>query len=358
VTATGQVLSESVGAREVLERCVERSGYRRKRAECRRWNRARRPTWRGIGLALCHHGAGFTGSGETYLASRAAVSLTREGEVRVLAASTEIGQGTNTLFAQVVSRALGVPEGLVEVEVPDTGKVPDSGPTVASRTCMVVGGLLERAARQLRDELVRVCGRVPRTRSGLREAGRRLCDGAPARRFEAQYQTPPEIRWDEQAYRGDAYGVYGYGAVAVELEVDRLTYEVTARKLTAAVDVGKAVNPLLVEGQVMGGTVQALGYALLENVVYRDGSMLNAQLTNYTIPTSLDTPPLEVAIVEKPYSRGPGGAKGVGELPMDVPAPAVAAALHQATGLWLTELPILPERILEARRHAEADRQR
>jgi CO/xanthine dehydrogenase Mo-binding subunit len=126
--------------------------------------------------------------------------------------------------------------------------------------------------------------------------------------------------------------------------------------VVAAQDIGKAIHPLFVEGQIMGGTTQALGWALHENVVYKNGFMQNAQLTNYIIPTALDTPPLEVEIVEKPYSRGPKGAKGVGELPMDVPAPAVASAIRQATGLWITALPILPERLFEA--HAAAQGQR
>jgi CO/xanthine dehydrogenase Mo-binding subunit len=356
VTSTGQVLDESVGARESLDECVKRSDYVRKRREHARWNKGKNRTWRGIGLALVHHGAGFTGSGETYLASRAAVSLTRDGELRVLAASTEIGQGTTTLFAQMVASVLGVTERDVIVETPDTGKVPNSGPTVASRTCMIVGGLLERAARQLRDELVQSVGRLPRSAKEWKEAGRRLCGRERARRFEVEYETPSGLRWDDRSYKGDAYGVYSYGAVAVDLEVDRLTWEVKVRRVTAAQDIGRAIHPLFVEGQIMGGTTQALGWALHENVVYRNGYMQNAQLTNYIIPTALDTPPLDVFIVEKPYSRGPRGAKGVGELPMDVPAPAVASAIHQATGLWITALPILPERLFEA--HAAAQGQR
>jgi len=118
--------------------------------------------------------------------------------------------------------------------------------------------------------------------------------------------------------------------------------------VTTAQDIGKAINPLLVEGQIIGGTAQGLGYALLEQAVYKDGAMQNAQLTNYIIPTSLDMPPLDVVLVEKPYARGPSGAKGIGELPMDVPGPAVAAAIFRATGLLIPELPILPEKILAA----------
>jgi CO/xanthine dehydrogenase Mo-binding subunit len=348
-TATGQILSESVGAADVLEAVVRRGHYEEKKKEHARWNRDRKnPTWRGIGVSVCHHGAGFTGSGEVFLASRAAIALTRQGEVRVLAASTEIGQGTITMFTDLAARSLGVPREWVTIERADTGLVPDSGPTVASRTCMIVGRLVERAARRLRERILDSEGRMPSTRPEMARLARRLCGSETALRFEEQYTPPPEIQWDDETYRGDAYPVYGYGASVVDLEVDRTTFEVRVRRLTAAVDVGRALNRRLVEGQVMGGVTQALGYALLEKADYRDGVLQNPQLTNYLIPTALDTPPLDVTIVEQPYSHGPLGAKGVGELPMDFPAPAVAAAVYDATGLLLNELPILPERILEA----------
>lgn len=348
VTATGQVLRESVGASEVLERCVKRSRYALKRKQYSSWNKKEKnPTWRGIGLSLCHHGAGFTGSGEVYLASQAGISIARDGRIKVLAASTEIGQGTNTLFAQIAAETLGVPCDWIEVETPDTGKVPNSGPTVASRTCMIVGKLVQRAALQMKDELAKK-GVSLKKMADLKKAGRALCSGQAVRRFVVEYEKPKEIIWDDKTYRGDAYGVYSYAACAVDLEVDKTTYEVRVRRVFTAQDIGKAVNPLLAEGQIIGGTAQGLGYALLENVVYSGGAMQNGQLTNYIIPTSADAPPMEVDIVEKPYSRGPFGAKGVGELPLDVPGPAVAAAVRHATGLLIGELPILPEKILRA----------
>jgi CO/xanthine dehydrogenase Mo-binding subunit len=344
VLATGQTLRESIGAPAVMKTCLERSDYQRKTKEYARWNEnPRKLSWKGIGLALVHHGAGFTGRGEVMLASRAAVVLTRAGRIKALAASTEIGQGTTTMLAQVTADALGVPVDWVDVETPDTWRVPNSGPTVASRTAMIVGGLLERAATQLRKRL----GKVPATRPALTKLAAQLCGDEAELRFEEQYQPPPEVVWDDASYRGDAYAVYSYAAAAVDLEVDRRTFEVTVRKVTTAQDIGKAINPLLVEGQIIGGTAQGLGYALLENVVYRQGTMQNAQLTNYIIPTSLDMPPMDVVLVEEPYSRGPGGAKGIGELPMDVPGPAVAAAIFHATGLFIPELPILPEKIAE-----------
>jgi CO/xanthine dehydrogenase Mo-binding subunit len=299
-------------------------------------------------MALVHHGAGFTGSGEVYLNSRAAVTLTREGGLRVLSGSTEFGQGTTTLFGQIVAETLGVPIDLVAVETPDTKHVPNSGPTVASRTCMMVGRLLREAALDLRSAVAGANGRFPTTRAGLRAAARRVCGAAPERRFEAVYRKPDWVTWDDATYTGDAYEAYSYGAMAVELEIDRATFETGIRGVWIAADIGTVIHPLFAEGQVIGGVTQGLGYALLESAVYEKGVMKNARFTDYTIPTTLDTPPMDVAFVPAPYSLGPFGAKGVGELPMDIPGPAVAAAVRHALGRFVDALPITPERIREA----------
>ena len=346
LTATGQHLKESVGALKCLSICARRSGYSRKRREYARWNAKKsNPTWRGIGLSLCHHGAGFTGSGEVALASRAGVSLSKEGLVTVLAASTDLGQGSSTIFAQIAAQTLGLPPSLIRVETPDTALVPNSGPTVASRTTMVIGRLIERAAGDLKADLLKVSKKPPRTRAALQRAAQALCGKKPFKRCEVQFEKPEDITWDDKLFRGEAYGVYSYAAVAVDLEVDKLTYEVRVRKVTTAQDVGKAVNPQLVKGQIMGGTARALGWALLEHADFQGGWMRNSQLTNYLIPTFADAPPMDVTIVEEPYSRGPHGAKGLGEMPMDLPAPAVVSAVADATGRWFSEIPVLPERI-------------
>ena len=301
-----------------------------------------------MGLALVYHGAGFTGSGEVRLASVAALDLTADGRPRALTASTEIGQGTVTVFSQMIAEELGVPPGLVVVGTPDTAAVPNSGPTVASRTCMIVGGLLADCARGMRERLELFAERpIAGERDFLRVARRFLAERGPLR-IERQYRPPPGIEWDDATYRGDAYAVFSYCAVAVEVEVDLDTGEARVLDVTAAAEVGKAVHPVLLAGQVEGGIVQGLGYALLEDVRWQNGRVWNCQLTNYIIPTSADAPPIVVEIVEDAYSHGPFGAKGVGELPMDAPAPAVVAAIAQAAGVAMDRIPVTPERLLAA----------
>jgi CO/xanthine dehydrogenase Mo-binding subunit len=323
--ATGQVLGEDATALQVLREAVSRSDFHRKR-------RAFRGTNRGIGLSLFFHGAGFTGSGEVMLASRASLELV-PGGVRILVASTEMGQGARTTLAQVVAETMGLPLDRVKVATPDTASVPDSGPTVASRTCMVVGGLLKSCAEEIQRKL-----------DGLSPSAY-LKQNGPLR-VTRQYEPPPGNLWDDETYRGDAYATYGWGCDVVEVELDPATYEVRPTRVTAVVEIGRAINPLMVAGQVEGATAQGLGYALLEDVVMREGRMANAQLTNYLVPTTLDTPPMDVTILESPCRQGPFGAKGVGEMPMSGPGPAVAnAVLH--LGLDIRSLPITPEKVLE-----------
>jgi CO/xanthine dehydrogenase Mo-binding subunit len=163
------------------------------------------------------------------------------------------------------------------------------------------------------------------------------------------YERPPALSWDDETYRGDAYGTYGWACDVVEVEVDRDTWQVTPKAFTTVHEIGKAIHPVLARGQIEGGTAQGLGYALLEEVVMRDGRMTNNQLTNYIVPTTLDTPDINVVMLENPYKYGPFGAKGVGEMPIDGPAPAVVNALRDA-GFDLREIPAIPEKIMAAAR--------
>jgi CO/xanthine dehydrogenase Mo-binding subunit len=360
VTPTGQTLRESVSAVEVLKRTAKRAGWTKRRAEYARENAAaesrerlgragvERRLRRGIGISLVYHGSGFTGSGELKLNSMAALDLALDGRPRILSANTEIGQGTITAFAQIVAETLGIPAEAVVVESADTDHVPDSGPTVASRTIMVVGGMLARCAERMREKLELFQERPVRDAKDFQRVARRwLAERGPLR-VEQRYQKPPEIQWDDDHYRGDAYGVFSYAACAVEVEVDLDTCETRVLRVTTAQDIGKAIHPVLAAGQIEGGTVQGLGYALLEEVRWKEGRVWNHQLTNYIIPTSADTPKLDVEIVEIPYSKGPFGAKGVGELPMDAPAPAVVGAIMHATGRQVLEIPVTPERLMGA----------
>lgn len=322
-TATGQVLREDCSALAVLDEAVRRTEFARKRTEYEGTDRA-------IGLSLFYHGAGFTGSGERYLKSRARLEVTPTG-VRIATGSTEIGQGTRTMHAQIVADALGVPYESVEVAQPDTKHVADSGPTVASRTCMVVGKILEECAAEMRSEL----GKLSPAEYFAKHGGMTV---------ERMYEPPDWIQWDDATYRGDAYATYGWGCDVVELEVDPDTFDVRLLEVTAVQEFGRPIHPALARGQIEGGTVQGLGYALLERVVMRNGAMANAQLTNYTIPTTLDVPEIDVVMLENPYPGGPFGAKGLGELPMDGPAPAVVNALRHL-GHDIRAIPATPEMI-------------
>jgi CO/xanthine dehydrogenase Mo-binding subunit len=357
-TPTGQILRESVAAEEVLERAAEAAefeGVRARTAAARvrrtgsghlpesplRTARDRRAS--GIGVALAWHGAGFTGSGEVKLASVASVELTGDGQVRILTGSTEMGQGTKTIFPQLVAAELGIAIEDVEMAAQDTALVPDSGPTVASRTAMVVGGLLIQAARRLRTT---VESRYP----GARFADVRKRDAATwgPTRIDQQFEAYPHVHFDDETYRGDAYPAFGWAACVATVDVDLDSGEVTVRDVVAADDVGAVIHPVLAEGQVEGGTLQAVGYATIEEIKVQDGRYLNDRLATYIIPTALDAPRIHTILVEAPFSGAPHGAKGVGELPMDVGAPAVVAAIHDAIGAWIHDLPASPERILGA----------
>jgi len=325
-TATGQKVGKDCSALQVLREAGRRTAFSKKRKMLKGSNR-------GIGLSLFFHGSGFTGGGEVKLASKASLALTERG-VQIRVGSTEIGQGTRTMHAQIVADTLGLPYDQVEVSVADTATVPDSGPTVASRTCMIVGRLLERCAEEMRARLGRLTPAAYWKKHG---------DVVVTK----QYEKPPGLEWDDETYRGDAYGSYGWACDVVEVEVDPVTYQATPVAFTTVHEIGRAIHPMLATGQIEGGSSQGLGYALLEEVVMRGGKMANAQLTNYIIPTTLDTPPMTIGILENPYKYGPFGAKGVGEMPIDGPAPAVVNALRHA-GVVVSEIPATPEKIMKA----------
>lgn len=345
-TATGHVIRDGVDRVGLMERALEMAERDRKEKENDRFNREHPYLRRGVGLATYFHGAGFTGAGEVHLASRVEVEGLADGRIRILSAQIEMGQGTLTLFTQLAADRLGYdPDGILIAEV-DTHRVPNSGPTVASRTTMVVGRLVEKAC----DDLRRTVGLTEEDRGERVEqaivawhrehVGERLLG-------HAEYEAPLGIHWDEETYRGEAYGAFGWAAHVAEVEVDLRTFDTRVIDFVAVSEVGKVLNETLARGQIQGGVAQGIGWALKEECQWRDGAMWNTQLTNYLIPTSADLPPIRVEFVEVPYEHGTRGAKGIGELPMAGPAPAIVNAVAAATGADPREIPLTPERLME-----------
>jgi len=351
-TATSQVIRERVDMDQLLTRALQLSDYHAKQERFARENHESNGRFgrkRGIGFATFMHGAGFTGSGEVFLQSVVSTEATVEGKVRVLAASTEIGQGTNTIFSQIASEALGLDFDSIEIVQPDTGLVPNSGPTVASRTSMVVGKLVESAVTGLKQTLIG-SGLLPQEYgpADFQKACAEYIAKFGSLKTSSTYQPPPNVYWDDEKYQGDAYGAYAWAVYVAEISFDELTYEARVEDFVAVQEIGRVLNPVLAAGQIEGGVAQAIGFTLFENVVWKDGRMANNQMTNYIIPTPADIPPIRVYFEENPYAYGPGGAKGIGELPMDGAAPAILNAIENATGISFNHIPLMPERLIDA----------
>jgi CO/xanthine dehydrogenase Mo-binding subunit len=341
--ATEQLMREPLILDELLDRALQESDFYAKREKFALEN-ATSAVKRGIGLAAFYHGSGFTGSGEVYLNSQAGIDVTAEGKVRVLVSNTEFGQGTNTILTQVAAEALGLAYGDVVMAAPDTGSVPNSGPTVASRTSMVVGHLIERASTQLIGILRK---EVALGQNYTREEFFEACEECRSMHGVVQslchYQSPPGIRWNDETYHGEAYGAYAWAVYVAQVAVDTTTYSAEVEEFWAVQEVGRVLHPVLAAGQIEGGIAQGIGYALYEKVVLQDGRMANNQMTNYIIPTAEDVPPIHVHFEEIGFQHGAFGAKGIGELPHDGPAPAILNAIRNATGVPMNSIPLLPE---------------
>ena len=269
-----------------------------------------------MGIAAFLHGAGFTGSGERYLSSVVGVEGCADGSVRVLVSSTEFGQGTNTVLSQIAAEALSLPYENVSMVQPDTQQVPNSGPTVASRTVMVVGKLVQSAALGIKQTLI---SSNLLSESYTAEEFRAACRHYVAEhgqfRSWSRYEAPADIFWDDQKYRGEAYAAFAWAVYIAEVTVDLTTYSVSVDDFVALQEVGRVLHPLLARGQIIGGVAQGIGFSLYEKVVWQNGRMQNGQMTNYIMPTSADLPPIRVFFEELGNVYGAYGAKGIGELP-------------------------------------------
>jgi CO/xanthine dehydrogenase Mo-binding subunit len=346
-TATEQVMREPVILDQLLDRALADSDYRAKRARFAQENLTS-PVKRGMGIAAFYHGSGFTGSGERNLNSLAGVDVTPDGKVRVLVSSTEFGQGTNTVLTQIAAEAIGLDYPDVIMAPPDTSIVPNSGPTVASRTSMVVGRLIERASLEL---VASLRNQVALGEQFTPEEFFAACKRLRSARGEVvslcRYEAPPGIFWDDQKYRGEAYPAYAWSVQVAQVAVDTVTYSAEVEEFWSVQEAGRVLNPVLAGGQIEGGVAQGIGYALYEKVLLQNGHMINNQMTNYIMPTAEDVPAIHVSFVEIPFSHGGYGAKGIGELPHDGPAPAILNAIRDATGVQFNSIPLLPEDLFE-----------
>jgi CO/xanthine dehydrogenase Mo-binding subunit len=346
-TTTEQTIREEIDLRKLLDRALELSNYTAKKKRFAQENQTG-PIKKGIGIATFLHGAGFTGSGERYLASVVGVEGCADGTVRVLVSSTEFGQGTNTVLCQIAAEALDLPYDDVRIAQPDTNQVPNSGPTVASRTAMVVGSLVRSAALGIKQTLI-ASGMLGDSYSP--EEFRAACKRHIAKhgnlRSIARYDPPPGVFWDDEKYRGEAYATFAWAVYVAEVAVDLSTYTATVKDFVALQEVGKVLHPILAKGQIIGGVAQGIGFAIYEKVVWQNGRMQNGQMTNYIMPTSADLPKIRVFFEELGNVHGAYGAKGIGELPMDGPAPAIVNAIEDAIGARFDSIPLLPEDIFE-----------
>ncbi len=346
-TTTEQVVREPIDLGKLLDRALEVSGYHAKQQRFANENHLGN-TKKGMGIAVFLHGAGFTGSGERYLSSVVGVEGCADGSVRVLVSSTEFGQGTNTVLSQIAAEALGLPYEHVGMAQPDTLQVPNSGPTVASRTVMVVGKLVQSAAQGINQTLISSNLLAETyTPDEFRAACRQYVSEHGQFRSWSRYEAPADIFWDDQKYRGEAYAAFAWAVYIAEVTVDLTTYGVAVNDFVALQEVGRVLHPLLARGQIIGGVAQGIGFSLYEKVVWQNGRMQNGQMTNYIMPTSADLPPIRVFFEELGNVYGAYGAKGIGELPMDGPAPAIVNAVVDALGIPFDSVPLLPEDIMD-----------
>ena len=341
---TGQPIEYSYGLPECVEKVLKSSEYEKKYNEFKIYNEKesdKTGILKGIGISLAAHGCGFTGVGENRIKAISEMELLHNGKVLVKTANTEMGQGVDTAYKIIVSEALHLPFEDIIIEEKNTSKVPNSGPTVASRSTMIVGKLLLDNCEQILEAVS--LEDVKFSSQDFRAAAKEYFKTHEALVVQKEYKHPNFISFDEDTYKGYGYPVYSWSANVAEVEIDLTSYQVEVKKFYSAHDIGKAINKQQSEGQVQGGIVQGIGYAVYEALSVKNGEVQNKGFSDYIIPTIQDIPEMHVDIVEDPYFNGPYGAKALGELPIVGAAPAVASAVSFAIGKTATKIPMTPE---------------
>lgn len=318
---------------------------------------------RGVGYGCMLYGVGF-GFNRPDI-SAAYVEMGEDGSVTVLSGCAEIGQGSDTALSQIVAEELGLNFEDVRIISADTAITPDGGPSTASRQTYVSGNAVRKAASEVKNSLLRVASDLSGIPTEELYLARRAVwargkpdpvlpvaevanqchrHGKPFMGFGWHDITTSDV--DPETCQGDAYSTFIYATQAAEVEVDTQTGEVKVLRIVAAHDVGRAINPQMVEAQIEGACAQGMGYALYEEMIIREGRTLTPSLAEYLLPTSLDMPPVVPIIVEDPDPTGPFGAKGVGEGAIIPTAPAIVNAIYDAVGVRVSQLPVKPQEIL------------
>ena len=372
-SATSAVMDASCGLPQCVEKVVASSNYREK---ARRYRSQTGRVRRGLGIALLMHGNSLGPEGNDYGAVH--IEVLSDGNISVGSGLTEYGTGAISGMMQVASSVLGVPLSRFRLERPDTSKHRESGPTVASRVVVIGGNASKLAAEKLRARIVPLAAEVLRVDPGSVA----IADGVAFDRRnpsvtvqwddlvaeayrkgislkEEGFFMAPAAPWDQEVGQGTPYVQYTWGALIIEVEVDMDTGYYKVVGAHAAYDVGKAVNPAGVLGQIYGGTVQGLGYAMMEELLHKEGVVMNPNLGDYYIPTSMDIPEeFKAFIVEVPGPLGPFGAKIIAEPPIVLPGAAVRNAVLNATGVSVDDLPVTSEKVLMGMKPEPAARSR
>lgn len=345
-TATGQVLAHSAGLAQCLD--ALRPAWREAQEKAAVFNAAGGPHRRGVGVGCMWYGIGNTSMSNP---SRMRVGLSPAGALTLYNGAVDIGQGSNTIMVQIAADAVGLPASQFALVAGDTDLTTDAGKTSASRQTFVSGRAAEKAGQDLRQQILRLANAGPDARLSLEGAMLTVRDGTDVRTLDLATVgplmgegvfDPPTTPLDADG-QGVPYATYAFAAQMAEVEVDIELGTVKVLRIVAAHDVGKAINPTLVEGQIQGGVAQGLGLALMEE--YLPGRTEN--LHDYLIPTVGDVPAIECILIEDREPLGPSGAKGVGEPGLVPTAPAILGAVHHATGVRAYRVPLLPHRLRE-----------
>jgi CO/xanthine dehydrogenase Mo-binding subunit len=325
-SSTNGIMRDPIILPEIVERIDELSKFRKKKAEFAKHNKTNPEKLKGIGMSIFFHGGGFTGSGEQdHIKAKVKLHKSSDGKVNLLLSNVEMGQGVHTTMRKIAAKALELPIESIAYNNPDTDYTMDSGPTVASRTIMVVGKLVQEACEELKSNWINNEEQIVIT----------------------NYKQPEGFSWDGKNFIGDVYNSYSWGVNVVEVSVDPITFQTDVDHIWAIYDIGKAIDEMVVRGQIEGGIIQGLGYGGLEVMEVKKGKIQQKSITDYIIPTSKDVPKITSELMNVPYIHGPYGAKGLGELTLIGTAPAYSLAVSNALDMEINKIPVKPEELIK-----------